>query len=181
MRTLFVTFVIFSIATSLCAQTEANPFKKYGLKKVLMATFSKGEFEEFHKNKELVEIGSVVYNTKTKEVVGYMDETVENDIASSTPAMSIDPHCEKYPWITPYAYCLNNPVKFVDPDGRDIKSYNIIRLDNSGNPVVTRGLSSTTNAAMKDLVSTKEGKAFFAQFAKAGDVVGDHTFTKDEF
>ncbi|GHV60401.1 hypothetical protein FACS1894182_15150 [Bacteroidia bacterium] len=25
-----------------------------------------------------------------------------------------------YPWISPYAYCLNNPVKYVDPDGRDV-------------------------------------------------------------
>ena len=34
----------------------------------------------------------------------------------------IDPLCEKYPWITPYAYCLNNPIKYVDPDGRDPKN-----------------------------------------------------------
>lgn len=40
-------------------------------------------------------------------------------MATATPAMSVDPLCEKYYWITPYAYCLNNPVKFIDPDGRD--------------------------------------------------------------
>ena len=28
-----------------------------------------------------------------------------------------DPLAGKYPWITSYAYCANNPVKFVDPDG----------------------------------------------------------------
>ena len=30
---------------------------------------------------------------------------------------SRDPMFEKYFWMTPYAYCANNPVKFVDPDG----------------------------------------------------------------
>ena len=34
--------------------------------------------------------------------------------------MSVDPLCEKYYWISPYAFCLNNPVKFVDPDGKAV-------------------------------------------------------------
>ena len=33
---------------------------------------------------------------------------------------SIDPLCEKYYSISPYAYCANNPVKYVDPDGRKL-------------------------------------------------------------
>ena len=30
---------------------------------------------------------------------------------------SRDPMFEKYFWMTPYAYCANNPVKYVDPTG----------------------------------------------------------------
>ena len=120
MRNLFIAFIVFSATTSLCGKTETNPFAKHGLKKVMMSTSSKGEFEEFHYNKEVVEIGSILYNTKTKEVIGYIDESIENDVTSATPAMSIDPNCEKYYWISPYAYCLNNPVRFIDPDGRDV-------------------------------------------------------------
>ena len=30
---------------------------------------------------------------------------------------TIDPLAEKYPSISPYAYCNGNPVNFVDPDG----------------------------------------------------------------
>ena len=35
--------------------------------------------------------------------------------------LSVDPMADKYPNISPYAYCAWNPVKFVDPDGRKIK------------------------------------------------------------
>ena len=34
---------------------------------------------------------------------------------------SIDPIAEKYYSITPYNYCSNDPVNFLDPDGREIK------------------------------------------------------------
>ena len=31
----------------------------------------------------------------------------------------VDPLVEKYYGVSPYAYCANNPVTFVDPDGRN--------------------------------------------------------------
>ena len=34
--------------------------------------------------------------------------------------LSVDPMADKYPNISPYAYCAWNPVKLVDPDGREI-------------------------------------------------------------
>jgi len=36
---------------------------------------------------------------------------------------TMDPMAEKYPWISPYAYCLNNPVMNVDPTGEDVWIY----------------------------------------------------------
>ena len=33
--------------------------------------------------------------------------------------LSVDPMMDKYPSISPYAYCTWNPVRLVDPDGRD--------------------------------------------------------------
>ena len=35
--------------------------------------------------------------------------------------LSVDPMADKYPSISPYAYCVWNPVKLVDPDGRDVE------------------------------------------------------------
>ena len=37
--------------------------------------------------------------------------------------LSVDPMADKYPNISPYAYCAWNPVKLVDPDGRMIGDY----------------------------------------------------------
>ncbi len=34
---------------------------------------------------------------------------------------TMDPHAENYYSISPYAWCANNPVKFVDPDGRETR------------------------------------------------------------
>ncbi len=33
--------------------------------------------------------------------------------------LSTDPMADKYPSLTPYNYCANNPVILIDPDGRD--------------------------------------------------------------
>ena len=33
--------------------------------------------------------------------------------------LSVDPLADKYPSISPYAYCAWNPVKLIDPDGQD--------------------------------------------------------------
>ena len=33
---------------------------------------------------------------------------------------TMDPLCEKYYSVSPYAYCFNNPAKFIDPDGKKV-------------------------------------------------------------
>ena len=34
--------------------------------------------------------------------------------------LSVDPMADKYPGLSPYAYCAWNPIRLVDPDGRDV-------------------------------------------------------------
>ena len=63
------------------------------------------------------------YNGKEfVEMHGYdtYDYGARGYYAASGRFMSVDPLCEKYYWISPYAYCLNNPVRFTDPDGREV-------------------------------------------------------------
>ena len=35
--------------------------------------------------------------------------------------LSVDPLADKYPHLSPYAYCADNPVMLVDPDGKKIR------------------------------------------------------------
>jgi len=35
--------------------------------------------------------------------------------------LSVDPLSDKYPSLSPYNYCANNPIKYVDPDGREVE------------------------------------------------------------
>ena len=116
MKKLLLTLILSLISVYFLAQTN-NPFQKLGYD-LLVATSSKGEFEEFHDQTDLVEIGSILFNTRTKQIVKVLEEGQTTiDIPAATAAMSIDPLCEKYYWISPYVYCANNPIKYVDLRG----------------------------------------------------------------
>ena len=52
--------------------------------------------------------------------------------------LSVDPMADKYPGLSAYAYCAWNPIKLVDPDGRDIWE-----IDRKGN-VSWKGQSDNT-------------------------------------
>ena len=58
--------------------------------------------------------------------------------------LSVDPLFEKYAGMTPYNYCAGNPVKLVDPDGRDI-----INDDAIDYHVAVQGHSKRTNEFYK--------------------------------
>lgn len=103
-----------------------NPFAAYGYEPT-MATLSNGRFDEFHDKNRIVEIGSIKFDTKTNKIVGLVGaDTLDSvmDVQTVSRFISIDPHAERYYSISPYAYCNNNPVNYVDPDGRDWYRHN---------------------------------------------------------
>ncbi len=81
----------------------------------------------------------------------------------------MDPLCEKYYSISPYAYCANNPVKFIDPDGRKIRPAYVTQLSNRGHPAGYERTSSTRLInAMTEIGRTTVGNRFIASFLEKG-------------
>ncbi len=46
--------------------------------------------------------------------------------------LSVDPMADKYPGVSPYTYCANNPVRLVDEDGREVDDPRLNRIVNMG-------------------------------------------------
>ena len=72
--------------------------------------------------------------------------------------LSVDPMADKYPNISPYAYCAWNPVKLDDPDGRDVwelnKSEELIWKSSSEQDEIRT--SSGNSITVKNGILTKE-------------------------
>jgi len=70
---------------------------------------------------------------------------------------NVDPLAEKYPGISPYVYCNNNPINAIDPDGQDIVYINttgseVYRIQS--NKVYSTYIQGTRNASADPSKST---------------------------
>ena len=68
--------------------------------------------------------------------------------------LSVDPLADKYPGLSPYAYCANNPVKLVDPDGEEIIAALVGAAINASIEIVSQTIS-------KGFDNLDNGKGFF--------------------
>ena len=62
--------------------------------------------------------------------------------AAAATFWSMDPLCEKYYHINPYAYCAGDPVNRIDPDGKKPRFY--IETENLGHTFITIGEGKET-------------------------------------
>ena len=80
---------------------------------------------------------------------------------------TIDRYAMKYINLTPYQYAANNPVRFIDMNGDSIFLSQSFQ-DNKN-----------TNAAMRAILATKAGYAYFAKFAAKGQSILGVSFDKN--
>ena len=103
--------------------------------------------------------------------------------------LSVDPMADKYPNISPYAYCGWNPVKLVDPDGEDIeiigsgnqiyywrygKVYPTLRSVEPLNENRIGASVMETIKSLNDIYKTNEGKIVLDKLSE-----GRYTFSKE--
>ena len=92
---------------------------------------------------------------------------------------SRDPMFEKYFWMTPYAYCANNPVKYVDPSGEEIgKIYNLNgkQIGDDGNDDNIVYLCNIYD----DIQLTQEQSELYIYFRMARNITKETGLTNDE-
>ena len=120
MKHLFQALVFLFLVISTIAFSKGN--KKKAL------TLTNGQYEEFFDTDSIEQIGSVLYNVNTQKIEGFTETSNEEDEVLISPNiisrwLSLDPLASKYPSISPYVFVANNPILYVDPDGKQIFVY----------------------------------------------------------
>lgn len=94
---------------------------------------------------------------------------------------STDSKYSKFPSLSPFNFGANNPIYLIDPDGKDIYPYHIKGTSvSNGAAIYDAGkVSANTESVILDLLKTPDGFAFFSQFAKKDQTIGEYTFMED--
>jgi hypothetical protein len=126
-----------------------NPYKSLGVD-IEPLTLSKGKFVEFFPNDSLVQIGSIILDTRTNSIVSFVVVDTAYSEATLEPELTVrflqpDPLAAMYPDLSPYAYVANNPLIYIDPTGMWIAEY-----DEEGNIVNVRAEEGDNLAGLYD-------------------------------
>ena len=125
MQTYWTLLFALLFSASLFAQHEPiQPFEELGIK-VRVLTLSNGKYQESFPNDSLLRFGAVLFDRVTGEVISvaindtlYGEYNLKPEVVSRW--LSPDPMAAKYPDWSPYNFVQNNPLIFIDPDGRDL-------------------------------------------------------------
>ena len=93
--------------------------------------------------------------------------------------LSVDPMADKYPSISPYAYCVWNPVKLVDPDGNEAW-----KPDYDGNLIAEQGDNAVTlakfmNTSVSEAESLLKSQGYSTDVEAGSKVKIDNVYTRN--
>ena len=154
--------------------TDSNDFYPFGMNFIRNeeenAVFGAGSYFNYKYNgKELQETGMYDYGWRQ-----YMSDVGR--------WYGMDQLSEKFHYASPYAYVLNNPLSFIDPDGRDVEPTAdgwkftdgdmqlLIRYLQQGNSLkpMVKSLAETTHL---QIISTTQGSALSGHHLAVAEVV----------
>ena len=92
--------------------------------------------------------------------------------------ISTDPLQEKYPNISTYAYVANNPVKYIDPDGKRIYFIGGAANDSDGWNYIGRFNSIWTKLGLKNFTRVNASGGKVKDVAFSSDYRNSQTFTR---
>ena len=93
--------------------------------------------------------------------------------------LSVDPMSDKYPSLSPYVYCADNPVKLVDPDGEEVW---IPGVDEKGNVTYTAEKGDNHDSFVKQFDTQGKSREIFKNAGlgiNSGDVKGGDVIKGD--
>lgn len=124
------------------------------------ASLSQGTFQEFDIDKPQEKYFRTVFDTKSKKIIGFTEpEKLYKDYYFDPVvfAWQIDPLFKKYPSMSPYSAFANNPILFVDADGREFITYVKINDEKTGKPVQYKVTFDGTNTTMQNVKTGANG------------------------
>jgi hypothetical protein len=96
------------------------------------ATLSWGKFDEVHEPKRIEQYQRTLFDTKTMKITKFVTaDTLYNNYPFDPviAAWQIDPLFAKYPSVSPYSAFANNPIVFIDKDGKEPNRYQSGTID----------------------------------------------------
>jgi hypothetical protein len=157
--------------------TAQNPYESLG-KVAPVLTLSNGKYQEFMTNDTIVQIGSVMFNTITNEVVSFLEEDslrlMEADL--TTRFLSVDPIGRQFPELTPYQFASNMPIAAIDLDGEEAKL--IITTEITGYTMANAYSSNKSHPSLK-IVPTY--KMILIDASDPTTVIATYNVTRDAY